>query len=76
MGKARVQQTWGTLQMTTDDGKKHNLSIKDDQLLWDGKPIVTERKVTFGGLVNTAIVFASLSTVAMAIFTVIDLWPW
>ena len=73
MGK--TQRTWSKITMIGEDGEEHYLSGESDRLLYDGKPLLTEHKVTFGMWVNVAIVLASLATVIMAVFTVIDHCP-
>jgi len=76
MAKSRIQDTWGAFRMHTDDEEEHYLTIDDNRLLFDGKPIVTEQKITLGWWVNIAIVIASIATAATAFVTVIALWPW
>jgi len=42
---------------------------KDARLYWNGQPVLTEQKVTLQWWVNVFVIVASLSTLAMAIFT-------
>lgn len=57
----------------TDDGAIGELGIdKDAKLYWNKQPIVTEQKVTLQGWVNISIIIASLSTLIIAIFIVLQ----
>ncbi|MBU1090190.1 hypothetical protein KKF38_05385 [Patescibacteria group bacterium] len=58
---------------TTDDGIKGELGIDDNSnLYWNGKMVTTKSKVSLGWWVNIFIIIASLSTLVMAIFAVLE----
>lgn len=57
---------------TSDAGATGELGIDENGLLyWNKKPVVTEQKVKLQGWVNVAAIAAALSTVIIAVFTVL-----
>ena len=56
-----------------DNGKQGELGIDDEtNLYWNNKLIVTEQKVKLQWWVNVSIIMASVSTVALAVFTALQ----
>lgn len=56
-----------------ENGGKGELGVDDKgTLYWNKKAIITEQKIKLSWLVNMSVVFASLSTVIIAIFTVMQ----
>ncbi|MCE8031914.1 hypothetical protein EKK97_10925 [Billgrantia tianxiuensis] len=56
-----------------ENGRGGEFGIDDDgQLYWNGKPVVTEKKVKLQWWVNCSAIAAAASTVIMAIVSVVD----
>lgn len=56
-----------------DNGNQGEHGIDDESnLYWNKKQIVTEQKIKLQWWVNISIIFASLSTVTLAVFTVLQ----
>ena len=54
----------------TSEGIEGKLGIdKKTRLYWNDHPIITEQKVRLQGWVNISIIVASISTLAIAVFT-------
>ena len=46
------------------------------RLYWDGKPVVTEERLTLAWWVNVAVVIGALSTLALAVLDVLRFSGW
>lgn len=58
---------------TTDDGVEGTLGIdRESRLYWNEKAIITEQIIKLQLWVNISIIVASSSTLAIAIFTVLQ----
>ena len=58
---------------TTDDGIKGELGIDNSgKLYWNKKMVITKRKLELDWWVNISVIIASLSTLVMAFYAVMD----
>ena len=65
-----IEEIW---EYTSDDGTSGKLGIDGEgRLYWNGKPVMTEQKVSLQGWVNISIIVASFSTFLIAIMAVLD----
>ena len=56
-----------------DNGKGGDFGIDDSgKLYWNGKPVVTEKKVKLQWWVNLSAIIAAISSVTMAVVAVLE----
>ena len=68
--KKEIHFLFGT---PADNGKGGEFGIDDDgQLYWNGKPVVTEKKVKLQWWVNCSAIAAAAASVVMAIVAVAE----
>jgi len=59
---------------SSDNGKGGDFGVDDDgKLYWNGKPIVTEKKIKLQWWVNLSAIIAAISSVVMAVTSIITL---
>ena len=60
----------------TIDELDHLAVDENNRLYWDGKPVVTDERLTLAWWVNVAVVIGALSTLALAVLDVLRFSGW